>query len=241
MAEDADRGEKRLPARRGGKRLSFLLWAVRLAPLGAVAWVWVRYGHILREMTVEDILAYEPENLLLAAAGLLGLYVVKSVTVVFPLIVLYISAGVLFSPPWAVLLNLLGLALAVTVPYGLGKFYGREYVERLVSRYKKGNLLRELQGESGFFLSYFTRIINLLPGDLVSMLLGAMNIGYGRYFCGSLLGLSPTMLAATFMGISITAPSSPGFIFSCAITVVLSAASAVLHRLRRNKQKNQHP
>ncbi len=220
----------------GGKLLSLLLWAVRLAPLVAAGWVWLRYGHVLKGMTVEEILAYEPANLWLAVAGLMGLYVVKSVTVVFPLAVLYISAGVLFSPPAAILANLAGLFLTVSIPYALGRFYGREYVEQLVSRHKGGRFLRELQGESGFFFSYFTRIINILPGDLVSMLLGAMGVNYARYLLGSLIGLFPAMAATTLMGASITDPSSPAFVFSCVMTLLISGVSAWGYRQWRKKR-----
>ena len=231
------RGEDRRkkPLLGTGRVMSLFLWLVRLSPLGAAGWVWFRYGHILREMTLEDILAYEPENLVLASVGLLTLYAVKSVTVVFPLILLYAASGILFDPVWAISVNLLGLVLVVSIPYGLGAFYGRTYVEGILAKREKIGILREIQGKSGLFISYFTRVVGILPGDLVSMLLGALHIGYGKYLAGSLLGLAPVMLAATFWGAAVTDPASPGFWISGVITVTLSAGSAVLYLVYRKK------
>ncbi|MEA5011012.1 MAG: VTT domain-containing protein [Angelakisella sp.] len=207
-----------------------MLWLVRFLPLLAVAYVLWRYGAQLRGIQVQDILNYKPQSYLLAAVGLIGMYGVKSVTIVFPLIVLYVASGILFDPLAAVLLNIAGLWVAVSIPYGLGRYYGAEYVERLVCRYKKAEQLHRLQGRGGFFISYITRVINLLPGDVVSMLLGALNVGYWRYTVGSLLGLVPTMLAATFIGVSITDPTSVEFMASCAMTIIISVVSVVLYR-----------
>ncbi|HJE69036.1 argininosuccinate lyase, partial [Pseudomonas oryzihabitans] len=53
----------------------------------------------LRDLTVEELLHYTPESLPLAAAALLALYAFKSLSVVFPLSVLYVASGIIF-PLW---------------------------------------------------------------------------------------------------------------------------------------------
>ena len=45
---------------------------------------------------VDDILRYTPDNLWLAALAVLAAYAVKSLSVFFPLLVLYAAAGLLF-------------------------------------------------------------------------------------------------------------------------------------------------
>ena len=87
-----------------------------------------------------------------------------------------------------------------------------------------------LKRDNELFFAFFLRVINLLPGDIVSMVLGATKMKYGRYAAGSLLGLFPTMLAATFMGESILKPFSPTFLLSAGATVVISVVSFLVWR-----------
>lgn len=184
---------------------------------------------LFRNMTVTDILNYVPENLYLAALAVLLLYALKSLSILFPLMILYIGVGTLFPPLTAVLVNLLGLCLSVSIPFFLGRLVGSEWVESLVAKNKRAGDLRLLSHHNEWFLSYMLRVINLLPGDLVSMLLGASRLRYWRYLTGSLCGLLPTMLAATFLGVTILEPLSPAFLISLGATVLLSVLSMVFY------------
>ncbi|MCI8624374.1 MAG: TVP38/TMEM64 family protein [Provencibacterium sp.] len=203
---------------------------MRICPLALVAALGLWIGKYARTLTVEDILSYTPENLLLAALVILGLYAVKSLSIFFPLLLLYFSVGSVFPPLWAVGVNLCGLFISVSIPYGLGRLAGREWMERLIRRYKKAAQLERLRSNNEWFLSYILRVINLLPGDVVSLFLGSMNTNYLKYVTGSLAGLAPTMLAATFMGVHITDPSSWEFLLSAGLTVSVSIVSFVLYR-----------
>ena len=214
-----------------------LLAGAKALPLLLILLVILFFGQNLDKITVEDILRYTPQNLLLAALVLVGAYAVKSLSVVFPLLALYASAGVLFPPPVAILVNLCGLCVCATLPYLLGRLAGQEYMDRLMSRYQKAARLRELQSSNELFLAYFLRVINLLPGDIVSMFLGSTGMRFDKYLVGSLLGLCPTMLAATFLGEHITEPASPGFLLSAGATVLLSVGSLLLYRVYLKKHQ----
>ena len=122
-----------------------LLAGAKALPLLLILLVILFFGQNLDKITVEDILRYTPQNLLLAALVLVGAYAVKSLSVVFPLLALYASAGVLFPPPVAILVNLCGLCVGATLPYLLGRLAGQEYMDRLMIRYQKAARLRELQ------------------------------------------------------------------------------------------------
>ena len=82
-------------------------------------------------VSVDSILRYTPDNLWLAALAVLAAYAVKSLSVFFPLLVLYAAAGLLFPLPAALLVNLSGLLVCVTVPYGIGRFAGKDLVDSL--------------------------------------------------------------------------------------------------------------
>ena len=222
--------------RKERKKGSFWLGVMKVMPfllvIACTIWTVTRGGKI----DLRQILSYTPENPWLAAAAMAALYAVKSLSVVFPLLVLYVAAGVLFPIPAAIAVNLTGLLICVTLPYCIGRFSGRDLADRLQERYPKIARLESLKRDNEFFFSFFLRVINLLPGDVVSMVLGATRVPYGRYASGSLLGLLPTMLAATFMGESILTPFSPVFLLSAGATVLISAVSFIVWRKWGRKQ-----
>lgn len=212
---------------------SVLTIAARVLPFAVILALIVVYGPRLRGMTVADILSYTPPDPPLAAAVLVDFYALKSVSVVFPLLVLYVAAGMLFHPLTAVGINALGLLVCVTIPYGIGRLAGSEFVGRLLVKHPKAAQLHDLtMGRSPVLTALFLRVINLLPGDLVSLFLGAARMPYLRYLVGSMIGLFPTMIAATLVGATITDPASPAFSLSVGATVALSAASFLLYRRR---------
>ncbi len=123
--------------------------------------------------SVEAVLRYTPERPALAAAALVLFYAVKSLSVVFPLVVLEIAGGHLFSPPVALVVNCLGLAVCSTIPY-----------------------------------------------------------------C---VGLLPDMAAATVMGASITAPTSPAFLGAFGMTILFSVSSALIYALYQRRKGRAEP
>lgn len=64
-----------------------------------------------------NLLTYTPPNLLPAAVGILALYAVKSLSVVFPLSVLYIACALWFGRWGGLMMCYLGLTVSCTLPY----------------------------------------------------------------------------------------------------------------------------
>lgn len=64
-------------------------------------------------------------------------------------------------------------------------------------KYKKIARINEIKRGSELFFAFFLRIIAVLPGDVVSMVLGASGMTYWKFAVGSLLGLLPVMVATT--------------------------------------------
>ncbi|MBS1326601.1 MAG: TVP38/TMEM64 family protein [Oscillospiraceae bacterium] len=192
-------------------------------------------------VSVDSILRYTPDNLWLAALALLAAYAVKSLSVFFPLLVLYAAAGLLFPLPAALLVNLSGLLVCVTVPYGIGRFAGKDLVDSLQKKYKKIARINEIKRGSEFFFAFFLRIIEFLPGDVVSMVLGASGMTYWKFAVGSLLGLLPVMVATTVAGSSLSDPTSPVFIVTAVLVVLLSVGSFVLWRVVSRKNAGSRP
>lgn len=182
-----------------------------------------------RDVSVESLKSFAPSAPLLAVGFMVILYAFKSLTVVFPIIVLNVLGGFLFSPGWALAVNFLGVAVDLTLPYWIGRLAGADLLYRLQARYPKFEKFFEGGTEAHLFLSFFLRAIFCLPGDLVSMYFGAISTPFGKYMLGSFLGMAPGTVCATLMGISITDPSSALFWISVGLTIGISLVSAVIH------------
>lgn len=180
------------------------------------------------EVSVQTLLNHTPQNPV-AAAVLLALYALKSATVFFPLILLEIVTGHLFSPGTALLINFVGVIITLTVPYWIGRWAGMNTIQKWVDKYPKFGVILGKQQNNSWFLCFFLRIISCLPGDIVTMYFGATKTPFQRNLFSGLLGVLPGMVLATLMGESIQDTGSPMFWISAGLTVILAAASVLLY------------
>ena len=189
--------------------------------------------------SVDGVLRYSPRNPLLAAAFLLLLFALKSLSVFFFSGILFAASGILFPLPWAVAMNVLGAAVMVSLPYWLGRRLGKDGMDRILEKYPKAAALRRMRTGRELQLSFITRAINILPSDVLSLYMGAAGINYPRYLAGSLLGMLLSLVTFPVMGMNITNPASPWFWASIVVQVLVSAffiGGYWLH-YRKNREK----
>lgn len=200
--------------------------------------IWVLHPDI----SLHAILSHATDNSLLLAGLLLLFYALKSATIFFPLLILEMAAGYLFPAPAALVVNLIGMLILLTVPYWIGRAVGIKKINKLAAKYPKFQAIMEKQRDHSFFLCFFLRIISCLPGDIVTMYLGATHTPYRQNLLGGALGILPGMVLATFMGLNIQNPSSPAFWISVALSVGLAVLSTALYYvyLKRQKEKEDH-
>ena len=131
---------------------------------------------------------------------ILAVYVVKALVFVLPASVVYVAVGTILPPAIAVLVNLTGIFLEVTVTYILGRFLGRDAVERLLSRSEKGKKLLEKAPENKPAVILTVRAIPAFPIDFISLFYGASGVGYVKYALLSLAGISWRVILFTLLG-----------------------------------------
>lgn len=190
-------------------------------------------------ISVDTILSYTPRNPVLAALLLLALYGVKSLTIVFPILLLQVAAGHLFPTGVALVVNLLGLVVDLTIPFWIGRASGSGLIQKLTRRFPKLEGLLGIQQNNTFFLSFFLRVINCLPGDVISMYLGATGTPYLTFLAGQMLGSLPSTICATVLGSSISDPLSPKFVLSLLLTILIAVSSSLFYYLYKKKTKKK--
>lgn len=175
-------------------------WYAIAVPVLCCAALAVIFAGALREVTAEGILEVLPDNLWLAALGILGLYALKSCSIIFPLAAIQIAAGVMYPFPVALLINLLGLAVTVTAPFLLGRVSSPDLQAAIVGRFPKVKRLADYQNQNEFMFCFLTRVVCPLPGDVVSWFMGTTPMHLLPFVGGTVLGKFTGMFVYTLVG-----------------------------------------
>lgn len=220
--------------RKNHKNFTFL----KFLPLIACAVFMILFLASGREITVQTVLSYTPKSPLMAAMVILLLYALKSVSFVFPIAVLQIATGHLFWTPAALLINFLGRAITLSIPYWVGRFSGSDMMDSLQKKYPKLKEICSKQEQKPIFISFLLRTFCFLPGDAVSLYLGAAKIPFRYYLTGGILGTTLGVVLSTLLGSSITEPGSPAFWLSAVLMALTAAVSFSFYLYDTRKKRN---
>ena len=212
------------------KNLRKIIPVIAICIIGIMLTVIVKKsGHPL---TVDTILEYTPDNTLLAIVVMLTFFALKSLTVVLPLSVLYLTCGMMFSPFSALLVSTAGLAVTITIPYLIGKYAGKQTVKSICEKYPKAAQVAVYQQKNNFFACFITRIVGFLPGDIVSLYFGACDAPYAAGIAGSMLSIVTT----TLLGEKINNPFSVEFLIILLCRIAVSVGAIVVNYVMNHRK-----
>lgn len=177
------------------------------------------------------------------AVGIIIFSVVKSFALVFPPAVVISICGYLMPNfALALLINIISVFLSLTIPYYLGKFTGSSMTEVLKKKYKVIKKIDDFAGANEMKMTFVIKMSGLLPGDLSSLLFGAMNISFKNYFIGANLGMLPLILVYTGFGYALKnvaeAPWLP-VIPVAAIIFFVIISSFITKKIIKDTKKNK--
>lgn len=214
------------------KNIMLLLKVLPLIACAVLMFLFLASG---KKITVEAIINYTPESPFAAAMVVLLLYALKSISFVFPIVVLQIATGHLFRTPAALLINFTGRVVTLTIPYWVGRFSGSGLACHLREKYPKLEEICARHGQRPVFISFLPRTLCFLPGDAVSLYLGAIKIPFPCYLAGGVLGTLLGVVLSTVLGSGITEPGSPAFLLSAALMGFVGVVS-FLYYLQMNRK-----
>jgi uncharacterized membrane protein YdjX (TVP38/TMEM64 family) len=225
------------------KTVDTVLKWTKWGPLAVVIILIVTGLYFRDQLTLNFIVDQVSSHRSISALVLLAIYIVKSLSFVIPVVLLYMSSGIVFTPVEAVGLNILGIWISSTLPYYLGRYYGTTPVDKIYLRYPKVKRLIYLQNQNAFLFAFIIRFVGVIPIELGAVFLGSLSIAYSPYIRGSMLGLLPKMLAYTFLGTMISDPTSPGFIIVLTVDILITVASTVFYHfyLKNQNEKQSTP
>ena len=189
----------------------------------------------LKNLSAENIVASSPAQLSLSIGIILLYYILKSFIVIVPVLVVQVAAGLLFPLPIAIPVNLAGLVITLSISYIMGRFTGRTTVEKIIARYPKSAVIQTIPRKNEFFFCFIIHSLCIFPMNMIGMFVGALSITYKNYIIGAFLGSMIRVISVTVMGSAVTKPSSPTFILSLVVTLIVSLTSYLLYK---RKEKN---
>jgi uncharacterized membrane protein YdjX (TVP38/TMEM64 family)/rhodanese-related sulfurtransferase len=109
-----------------------------------------------------------------------------------------LTGGVLFGPVWGTILNLAGATLGATAAFLIARYVASDWVQRKAGA-RLERLVKGVEAEGWRFVA-FTRLVPLIPFNLLNYALGLTRIPIVAYMPASLICMVPGTLAYTWLG-----------------------------------------
>jgi phosphatidylserine/phosphatidylglycerophosphate/cardiolipin synthase-like enzyme/uncharacterized membrane protein YdjX (TVP38/TMEM64 family) len=202
-----------------------------LASLGALAaaWHWTPLGQWIRVDTISVLL----ENLsssYFSPLLIMGLFALGGIFI--PITLLIIATALVLDPLPGFLVSLLGAVLSASVTFKIGSYLGRDAIRKIAG--KRANRVSRKIVRHGFLAVTFLRLAAIAPFTVINLIAGASNVRFRDYILGTVLGMSPGIIAMNVFGQGLIAairkpdPVSLGILI--AIVLLFFSASIWLSR-----------
>lgn len=109
-----------------------------------------------------------------------------------------LAGGVLFGPVWGTILNVAGATLGATVAFLVARYVAADWVREKAGA-RLDRLIKGVEAEGWRFVA-LTRLVPLIPFNLLNYALGLTRIPVVSYMLASLVCMVPGTLAYTWLG-----------------------------------------
>ncbi|MBR6618785.1 MAG: VTT domain-containing protein [Clostridia bacterium] len=156
------------------------------------------------------------------AFGVILFSVVKSFALVFPPSVIFAICGYLMPNYFlALIINIVSVFLSLSIPYFLGRFTGASMVDTLKGKFKAIKKMDDFAGANETEMTFAVKLSGILPGDLSSLLFGAMGISYKNYMIGANLGMLPLAIVYTLFGTALKSIGEKPWLAAIPVVVII--------------------
>lgn len=158
--------------------------------------------------------------------GAIFFSVVKSFALIFPPAVVFSVCAYLLPNFWlALAVNIISGFLSLSIPYFLGKFTGSGMVDTLKGKFKAVKKLDDFAGANEIQMTFVVKLSGIIPGDLSSLLFGAMGISYKSFMIGGNLGTIPLAFVYSFFGFTLKNIGQQPWVVAIPVAVIVLFAT----------------
>lgn len=159
---------------------------------------------------------------LVIAVGIILFSVVKSFALIFPPAVVFSICGYLMPNYWVGLaINIISIFLSSFAPYFLGRFTGAGIVDSLKNRFKAVKKIDDFKGANEKMMTFTIKLSGVIPGDLSSLLFGAINVSLKNYVIGANLGMLPLAVVYTLFGVALKNVGEKPWVVAIPVAVIV--------------------
>ena len=224
--------EQSVATRKGILFALVLLGALALAGI----WRWTTLGDFLR---LDQMVRWADQvrNAVYMPLVVIGAYLLGGLIAV-PVMLLIGASALIFGPGLGFAYSLLGSLLSAMLTYSIGHALGRDIVRRFAG--PRVNRLSRVLGRHGLLAVVTIRVIPVAPFTVINLVAGASHIRFHDYVLGTVLGMTPGMLAfSLFIGQLRAAMKSPtvfSFSLLALLVLLISLGFFLLRRCIKTKE-----
>ncbi len=186
-----------------------------------------------------EISTYISGGTMTIALIIIAFTVIKSFALIFPPAVIFAVSGILFDDVWtAILVNAIAVALSVILPYFFGKFAGKDLLDTLKVRFPKIKKLDDFAGQNEFMVVYVVKASGVVPSDLMSVIYGAMNVNFWKFFIASNLGMLPFNVLFSLLANKGDLSNPYSLLYIIPIPVFVVIMSVIVKKMTKKKESN---
>ena len=184
------------------KQKGFIYLGLRLAMyvavVGAIFYFVYHSPYNPHPESAEDIRKWVAGFGTLAPLMYVGVYTIRPL-LLFPTLILNLSAGVLFGPYWGVLFLLMGGMGCASFCYLWGRFGGGRWLLENFGGAWGERLRCYLVDSKSFTKLLWLRTVPIFPYDPVSIIAGSVGFDVKKYIGATFLGMLPGAIAYNFL------------------------------------------
>ncbi len=184
-----------------------------------------------------ELSSYIKGGTLTVALIIIAFTVIKSFTLVFPLAVIFAVSGLLFENIcFAIAVNVIAIALSFILQYYFGKFAGKDILDTLKTRFPKVKKIDDFADKNEFMVVYVVKASAVGPSDLLSIIFGAMNVNFWKFFLASNLAMLPFNIFFTLLAHNGNLTNPDNFLYLIPIAVFSVTMSIVVKKMTNKKE-----
>lgn len=159
---------------------------------------------------------------------IIALFLSRSLLPILPFSVIFISCGMVFPTPIAVIINAVGLMLMCSIKFHWGEKRGGGKVHSLAGKSRRVTEFMDLKGHGNKWMLTVMCFVPIFPVGTVSRVYGATEMKLSTFLKYSLLGFFPRVLMWSYIGTNILNPFTPEFMAPFIVLSVISGISLLL-------------
>lgn len=180
----------------------------------------------------------------LAAVGvILFFFLFKTIIGFIPFSVLFIGTGLVFSPPIAIAINVIGFSMLIGIKFLWGRKFGGGGFHKLLLKSRSLSDFMDFHGKGNKWMLIVLRFVPVAPVGTVSRAYGATDMKILPFVMLSVVGFLPRLISWSIIGCNVFDPFTPAFLTPITVLLLISGISLLLldllFKLIRKDDKNE--